>query len=64
MHWSRFPVEEPRFAALGRERLGDPGVVLVGTVRADGTPRISPVEPLFWKDDLWLSMLWGSREGR
>jgi hypothetical protein len=28
-----------------------------------GTPRISPVEPLFWDGDLWLSMLWGSRKG-
>jgi Pyridoxamine 5'-phosphate oxidase len=47
---------------LGRERLGNPGVVLVGTVRTDGTPRISPVEPLFWRQDLWLSMLWGSKK--
>src|SRR5207245_7683384 len=47
---------------LGQQRLGGPGVVLVGTVRADGTARISPVEPLFWEDDLWLSMLWGSHK--
>jgi hypothetical protein len=33
---------------------------LVGTIRRDGTPRISPVEPLFWDGNLWLSMLWGS----
>ena len=49
-------------AELGRRRLGDPGVVLVGTIRADGSPRLSPVEPLFWDDDLWLSMGWGSRK--
>jgi hypothetical protein len=42
--------------------MSGPGVVLLGTVRADGTARISPVEPLFWEDDLWLSMLWGSRK--
>jgi hypothetical protein len=32
-------------AALGRERLLGPGVVLVATIRPDGTPRLSPVEP-------------------
>src|SRR2546421_5588021 len=67
MHWARFAEEQPDLALLGRQRLGQqrlggPGVVLVGTVRADGTARISPVEPLIWEDDLWLSMLWGSRK--
>jgi hypothetical protein len=67
MHWSRFAAEQPGLAVLGQQRLGQqrlggPGVVLVGTVRADCAPRISPVEPLFWQDDLWLSMLWGSRK--
>lgn len=62
MRWSDFAAEQPRLAELGRERLGVPGVVLVGTVRYDGTARISPVEPLFWADELWLSMMWGSRK--
>ena len=62
MHWGELARRQPRLAALGLQRLGEPGVVLVGTVRSDGTPRISPVEPLFWEGDLWLSMLWGSRK--
>ncbi len=62
MHWDQLSREQPKFATLGVQRLGEPGVVLVGTIRADGTPRISPVEPLFWNGDLWLSMLWGSRK--
>jgi hypothetical protein len=36
------------------------GVVLVATIRSDGTPRISPVEPFVLDGVLWLSMLWGS----
>jgi Pyridoxamine 5'-phosphate oxidase len=60
MRWSEFAEDEPRLAELGRKRLIDPGVVLVGTIRRDGTPRISPVEPLLWERDLWLSMLLGS----
>jgi len=57
-------MQQPRFAALGREKLAGPGVVLVGTVRRDGSPRISPVEPLFWKGDLWLSMGLGTMKAR
>jgi hypothetical protein len=51
---------QPGLARLGRERLLDPGVVLVATIRRDGTPRLSPVEPFLMGEDLWLSMLWHS----
>lgn len=60
MRWSELAEDAPRLAAMGRRLLLDPGVVLVGTVRRDGTARISPVEPLLWERDLWLSMLLGS----
>jgi hypothetical protein len=60
MDWSELADAQPRLAALGRERLLDRGVVLVATIRSDGTPRISPVEPLVLDGVLWLSMLWGS----
>jgi hypothetical protein len=60
MRWCEFASDEPRLAALGEQRLVEPGVVLVGSVRRDGTARISPVEPLLWEGDLWLSMLLGS----
>lgn len=35
-------------------------MLLVATIRADGSARLSPVEPLFWNGDLWLSMGWES----
>ena len=41
MRWSDFEQAQPRLARLGRERLLDPGVVLVVTIRRDGTPRLS-----------------------
>jgi hypothetical protein len=62
VHWAELATAERQLAELGREKLGAPGVVLLGTLRADGTPRLSPVEPLFWQQDLWLSMLWNSRK--
>ncbi|MGH8979772.1 MAG: pyridoxamine 5'-phosphate oxidase family protein [Acidimicrobiales bacterium] len=64
MRWSDFVKDEPSLAELGRQRLVDPGVLLVGTLRLDGSARISPVEPLLWERDLWLSMLFGSRKAR
>lgn len=43
-------------------RLIAPGVLLVATIRRDGAPRLSPVEPLVLDGDLWLSMMWQSRK--
>jgi hypothetical protein len=60
MHWSEIERHQPGLAALGRQRLLDPGVVLVATIRRDGTPRLSPVEPFVMDGALWLSMMWQS----
>ena len=38
------------------------GIVLVGTLRANGWPRISPVEPLVVDGELYLGMMWRSRK--
>jgi Pyridoxamine 5'-phosphate oxidase len=62
MRWADFDVAAPRLAAVGIRMLLGPGVVLVGTIRRDGTPRISPVEPFVLDGELWLSMLWGSHK--
>jgi hypothetical protein len=60
MRWSELESSQPRLCELGRRRLLEPGVVLVATIRRDGTPRVSPVEPLVMDGDLWLSMMWRS----
>jgi hypothetical protein len=62
MRWTELECAQPGLAELGRERLLEPGVVLVGTIRRDGTPRLSPVEPFVMGQDLWLSMLWRSNK--
>jgi Pyridoxamine 5'-phosphate oxidase len=56
VRWAEVEARQPRLAALGLEKLDGPGVVLVGTVRRDGSPRITPVEPFFWQGELWLMM--------
>ena len=45
MNWRNFASGAPELAAIGVERFEAVGLALVGTVRKDGTPRISPVEP-------------------
>jgi hypothetical protein len=62
MHWSEIERRQPRLAALARRRLVDPGVLLVVTLRRDGTPRLSPVEPYVLEGRLMLSMMWGSQK--
>ena len=44
MSWSRLEAETPELARLGRELLERRSLVMLGTLRADGSPRISPVE--------------------
>jgi hypothetical protein len=60
MRWSDLESAQPGLAGLGRRRLLAPGVVLAGTIRRDGSPRISPVEPYVLDGDLWLCLLWQS----
>jgi Pyridoxamine 5'-phosphate oxidase len=64
MRWSSIEEQQPRLARAGRQRLIEPGVVLVGTIRRDGTPRLSPVEPFLLDGELWLSMMPASTKAR
>jgi hypothetical protein len=64
MDWSELEQRQPTLAELGRRRLLGPGVVLVATIRRDGTPRLSPVEPYVMDGRLLLSMLWQSRKAQ
>ena len=62
MRWEEFARAAPDLAALGAERFERTGLSLVGTLRIDGTPRISPVEPTIAGSDLLLGMMWQSRK--
>src|SRR5436305_8069554 len=60
MRWEEFAAAAPELAALGEERLRGRELCLVGTLRANGWPRISPVEPDFVDGELMLGMMWRS----
>src|SRR3954469_19766208 len=60
MRWDEFAAAVPELASLGEERLRGRELCLVGTLRANGWPRISPVEPEFVDGELMLGMMWRS----
>jgi hypothetical protein len=60
MRWDEFAAAAPELAALGEERLRGRELCLVGSLRANGWPRISPVEPEFVDGELMLGMMWRS----
>ena len=60
--WQEFAQQDPELAALGEERLDRNGLVMLATLRKNGWPRISPVEPLFFNGQLYLGMMWRSRK--
>jgi hypothetical protein len=60
MRWEEFAAACPELASLGEERLRARELCLLGTLRKNGYPRISPVEPEFVDGDLMLGMMWRS----
>ena len=60
MRWDEFAAQCPELAALGEERLRRHELCLLGTLRRNGYPRISPVEPDFVDGELMLGMMWRS----
>jgi hypothetical protein len=42
VNWHEFEVACPELAGLAHERLSGDELVLVGTLRSDGSPRITP----------------------
>jgi hypothetical protein len=62
VRWDAFEVACPELAGLARERFARDELVLVGTIRTDGSPRISPNEPDFAAGRLFVSMMWRSKK--
>lgn len=60
MRWQAFERACPELAQLARARFVEDELVLVGSLRGDGWPRISPVEPDFVAGELLLGMMWRS----
>jgi hypothetical protein len=60
--WRDLEAGAPVRARLGEARLRDVGVALLGTLREDSAPRISPVEPYLVEGELLLGAMAWSRK--
>ncbi len=64
LRWADFEAAVPELAARGRALIERFGFILAGTIRADGTPRISPVAAHLVSGDLMLVMIPGTQKAR
>ena len=64
MAWRELETAAPELARLGRERLDRTGLALLGTLRKDGSPRISPVEAHVAGDELLFGVMPWSMKAR
>ncbi|MGF7236550.1 MAG: pyridoxamine 5'-phosphate oxidase family protein [Frankia sp.] len=62
--WTDVTGATPELADAVRQRFEAHGLGLLATLRSDGFPRISGIEPLFDLDELWLGMMAGSLKAR
>lgn len=62
--WSAVLAAAPELAAAVQGRFDAHGLALLATLRRDGSPRLSGIEPLFALDHVWLGMMDGSRKAR
>lgn len=62
--WAEFAAVPPELAQRGRQRIEAHELILLGTIKMDGSPRISPVEPDFVEGELMMGMMWQSTKAR
>jgi len=62
MRWDEFERGCPQIAGRARQRFAADELVVVGTIRPDGSPRISPNEVDFAEGRLLLGMMWRSQK--
>jgi nitroimidazol reductase NimA-like FMN-containing flavoprotein (pyridoxamine 5'-phosphate oxidase superfamily) len=60
--WREVTAAAPDLAAEVRNRFDATGMGLLATLRKDGSPRISGIEPFFTDDELWLGSMPGARK--
>jgi Pyridoxamine 5'-phosphate oxidase len=60
--WKEITQTVPEFAARVAAWFAADKHAVLATLRADGSPRVSGIEPLFF-DELWLGSMPGSRKG-
>jgi hypothetical protein len=62
MRWAEFEAAAPELAALGMTGFREQNLCIIGTLAADGWPRLSPNEVYFPGGELLLGMMRNSRK--
>ena len=60
--FSQLDAAAPELAGPIRDRFTTTGLAILGTVRADGSPRVSPIEVTLHDGHLYVGMMPGSRK--
>ena len=60
--WGTFLAADEELGPLASARVGDFGLVMLGTLRANGWPRVSPVAALDIDGQLYIGMMWQSKK--
>jgi Pyridoxamine 5'-phosphate oxidase len=60
--WTEFRSVAPELAGLAEDRFAATDLVLLGTLRGDGWPRISPIEYSFFDGDFLMGSMWQAKK--
>lgn len=60
--WQTFSEQAPELAQLAMERFRATELVMLGTLRTNGWPRISPAEFMIFEGDFLIGMMWQSKK--
>src|SRR3954468_11811428 len=61
-NWNDVLAAAPELGKVVQERFEATGLAVLATLRADGAPRVSGIEPSFWDGELWLGSMWEARK--
>lgn len=64
MTWAQFAEHDQEMASLGERIFAKYGIAYIGTVRRDGSPRVTPVTPVIIDGHLYLGLMPGSPKKR
>lgn len=60
--WDEFELQAPALAALCFQRFKSTDLLMLGTLRKDGFPRISPIEWVIYEGELALGGIWQAKK--
>lgn len=61
--WKQFDASEPELAARALAILTSATNAVLGTIRRDGTPRLSGIDPFVAHGEVWIGSMPGARKG-